>query len=176
MSETAVRSNSEASSTYAAGGRAPLARVDHEPVRDVENLLQLDRPPLGLAPPAAEDGQIGDEQRRDDRAGMMDRIATEPDLDHLRENLVRHPGQLEALQLGARDDLALAARLGDQEDRPRRVALGQARERHLRLRMPLRRAPDDVRHRARAELRHAVGLLEHAKLPELPFDVGDDAH
>ena len=76
----------------------------------------------------------------------------------------------------ARLDPRLAARLRDEEDRPRRMALEQARERRPRLRAPLGRAPDDVRHRARAELGHPVGGLARTQPPQLALDVGDDAH
>ena len=107
---------------------------------------------------------------------MPRRRAPEADLDHLGEYFARHASQLEVLQLRPRFDLGLATRLRDQEDRARGVALGEAGERPARLWQPLWGCPDDMGHRAGAELRYPVGCLPRTQPPQLTIDIGDDAH
>ena len=65
----------------------------------------------GLAAPAAEDRQVGDEERQQDRRRMAGRRAAEPELDHLREDLAREPlAAAKSFSSTARLDPARAAR------------------------------------------------------------------
>ncbi len=176
MSETATRSNSPASRRVAGGGARPLGGVDDEPVAHLDDLVERVGPPGGLAPPAAERRQVGDQERQHDRAGVAPGRASQPDLDHLREHLAGEAVHLEVPHRHLRADGRPPARLGHEEDRAGRMALGQPGERSARLREPLRRCPDDVRHRARAQVRRAVGLFPCSQEGQLALDLGDDAH
>ena len=176
MSETATLSNSSSRQRVGLRDVAPLRRVDDETVGDADDLGEGHASPAGLAAPAAEDGQVGDEQRQHDRARVVGGGASQPELDHLREHLAREALELEVLQLHARLDLRLAPRARDQEDRAGGMALEQAGEGRARLRAPLGRAPHDVRHRARAQVGHAVVGLARPQASQLALDVGDDAH
>ena len=129
-----------ASWPYAARDRRPLRRVDDEPVADVDDLRERRRVPVRLAAPAAERGQVGDEQRQHDGRGVVRRLAAETQLDHLGEHLAA-AGELEVADRRVRLDAAAAAGERHEDDRPRRVTLGETREHALRARRPTRAAP-----------------------------------
>ena len=105
---------------------------------------------------------------------MARRGAVEPQLDDLGEHLAA-AGAVEV----AHDDPRLhpcgSARPGHEHDRPGGMPLLEPHEHPVRLGEPLRRRPDDVRHRARTELGHRVVLLPAACLDEPALDVVDDA-
>ena len=155
MSETATRSNSGASRAYAAGCRPPLGRVDDEPVGDAGDLRELVRTPR---PARRASGRT--------RAGRRRAAAARSSRDgapRCRAGGARSPRRAPRARAPAAGSpsaptdasiFAAAAAAGDEEDRARRVALEQPGERRPRLRAPLRRAPDEVRHRARPQLGH----------------------
>ena len=153
----------------------PLGGVDDEPVADVDELLELGLPPRRLTAPAAERGQVGDQERLHDRGRRLGALAPEPKLDHLRAHLMRDTVHREALHRHRDVDAVPPSRLGEEQDRPRRMALLEARERPARGSRPLRRRPRDVGHHARPQIRRAVGALQPAQLFELPLDIRDDA-
>ena len=157
------------------GNRRPLRRVDDEAVADVDDLRERGRVPLRPAAPAAERGQVGDEQGQHDGRGVVRGLAAETQLDHLGQHLAPSR-ELEVADRRVRLDAAAAAGERHEDDRPRGVTLRETREDALRRADPLGRRPDEVGHRARAELRNAVGLLAAALPRELPLDLGDDAH
>ena len=158
-----------------AGDAVPFVRIDDEAVADVDDLGERLTVPVGAPAPAAVRREVGDQQREDDGRRMTGRLAAQPELDHLGQHLAPVAGR-EVLDDGVGLDAAPPPRHGNEEDRARRVSLGQAGEDAFRPRQPLGRGPDDVRHRARAELGLAVHLLAAAVPRELPLHLGDDAH
>ena len=62
----------------------PLGRVDDEPVDDADDLLELGRAPRRLAAPAEEHGQVGDQERLDDRRRRLGTRSLQLELDDLR--------------------------------------------------------------------------------------------
>ena len=81
-----------------------------------------------------------------------------------------------SLDGGARVDSVRRPGTGTSRIVLRGVALGEAREDASHAGEPTGRCPDDVRHRARAEVRLAVRLLAAPRPRQLPLDLRDDAH
>ena len=108
-------------------------------------------------------------------AGCSGGAAAEAHLDDLGEDLV--PARdVEVTDAHRRGHLADASGLGHEDDRPRRVTLGESVQHPAHARKPGRRRPHHVGHRARPELGDAVVLLLSPQPGEPPFDVADDAH
>ncbi len=106
---------------------------------------------------------------------MTRRVAAEPQLDHLGDHLAPASGVERA---HARVDLDRAAPPAHrhEEDGARGMPLGEAGKHAPGAPDPLGRRPDDVRHRARAEVGHRVVVLPAAAPGELALDLGDDTH
>ena len=129
---------------------APFGRVDDEPVAHCDELLQFRRPPRRQPTPAAERRQVGDEQRLDDRAGHPCAPPAQTELDHVRAHLAGRPLDLEALQVDLHVDPVSPLRVGEEQDRPRRVQRFEPGQRPARRVLPLRRRPGHVGHHAGA--------------------------
>ena len=176
MSETATLSNRSHEPGVGLRHIAPFRRVDDETVGDADDLGKGHAPPARLAAPAAEHGQVGDEQRQHDRARVLrggasaagarsppraprarGPAAGSPSAPPACRSSPRCPGTGSGRSSGR--DGARAGRQGSRA--PSRAT---------------RRAPHDVRHRARAQVGRAVVVLARAQAPQLALDVGDDAH
>ena len=81
-----------------AGKPAPLGRVDDEPVADVDELLELRLAPRRQPAPAAERRQVGDQERRDDRAGDAGALPPSRSSITSEQTSRARPGDREALQ------------------------------------------------------------------------------
>ena len=148
----------------------PLARVDDEPVDDVDELLERLVAERRLPAPAQEDRQVGEREREHDARGRAGPFAVQADLDHLGADGALQLGQREALERDVGLEVVPAAVLREEQQRSRRVPLREPRERLARRLLPLRRRPRDVGHRARAHVH--VG----PQARELSLDLADDAH
>ena len=132
----------------------PLGRVDDEPVGDLDELLELGRAPRRLTAPAEEDREVRDEERLDDARRRLRPRATQRELDHLGHEAAIGVRHLPPLDLRPRvDAVVVRVRLGEEEDRPRRVPLAHPGERGARLLPPPVRHPGDVRHHRRPHAR-----------------------
>ena len=129
----------------------------------------------GLPAPATEGREVGDEQREDHRRRMARGVSAQPKLDDLREHLAP-AADVEVLDGRMSLDLRAATRHGDEQDRPRRMPLGEPREDAPRSGQPTLRRPHDVGHRARPEGGLAFRLLAAARPRQLPLDLRDDTH
>ena len=146
----------------------PLARVDDEPVDDVDELLEGGAPERRPAAPAQEDRQVGKHEREHDARRRVRERAVQSQLDHLRAHVPLELRQRVALERNVRVERVAAALLREEQDRARGMQLGETRKRLARSVLPLRRRPPEVGHHARAEV-HRVA----AQLRELALDLGD---
>jgi hypothetical protein len=120
------------------------------------------------AAPADERGQVGEKQRHDHARGCPRVLAEQAELDHLGADVTFQLRKGEALDRnGDVERVVVGAGLGEEEDRPRRMLLGEAGERLARRLAPLRRHPGHVRHHARAQIRLV------AQRGELALDLPD---
>jgi hypothetical protein len=159
----------------AARDAGPLGRVDDQAVGELDELLELGRAERRLAAPAQEDGEVGDEQRLDDARRGRGRRPVQAQLDHLGADRPLDPRGLDALERGPGvDPAAVAVRLRDEEQRPRRVQLRHAFEGRPGPVEPVRRHPGDVRHHARPQVRRRARLGDAvAEAGQRPRDVAD---
>ena len=118
------------------------------------DLGELRAPQPGSPRQRQKTGRSEIEQRQHDRARDAGRrrraaVARSP----RRAPRARGPAAAKSFSSARASIFASPPGLGNEEDRPGRMPLEQAGERRARLRQPLRRAPDDVGHRARAAAR-----------------------
>src|SRR5438128_2456263 len=85
VAKTCVRLRSDSRQTLRTTLRPTDAerRLDDEPARDADELLELVCAEVRLAAPAEEDRQVGDEQRQRDRCRRLRARAAQIELDHL---------------------------------------------------------------------------------------------
>ena len=173
MSETAVCSKSGPSSRYATGRVLPLTRIDDEPVADPDHLLELRRAERELSAPAEEDGQIGDQERRDDAGRRLHAPAPQRELDHLGRDVAPSPFLGEGEHRDPRVDPVDRRRLGKQEDPPRGVALPEPCEGVDRGLTPFGGHPGEMGHDTGSKVRPLrLPSRRIAQLPERAFHVG----
>ena len=156
MSEVAQRGKSSASCLYEAGRSSHS--VESTMSRSVTSMsCSSSGAPHGeLAAPAEEHRQVGDEERLDDARRRLRSRAAQRELDHLGHEAAIGVRHFPPLDLRPRvDPVVVGPRLGEEEDRPRRMPLGHSLERLARRLHPLGRHPRDVRHHRGA---HARGL------------------
>ena len=165
MSETAVRS--KIAGELAVRGRhvGPLGRVDDQPVDEVDEPAERRIGEVGPPAPAQEDGQVGEQERGDDARGRDRPAPAQPQLEHLRadEPLLAVSWTKQRSETLRVDRVRAGVLVGEEQDRPRRMPLGQPGERVARGLLPLRRHPREVREHARPQLRPLAGAR---RLPE----------
>ena len=133
---------------------------------DVDDLVELGRPPGRLAAPAAERGQVGDQQREHDRGWVLHRRARGRSSITSAKTSRRHPDHGVFFSRRASRTCGLPRRGSRyEEDRPRRMALLEPRDDCPRLGQPARRRPDEVRHRARPQVGAVVLELRRTAAP-----------
>ena len=175
MSETAVFSNRSASRSYDAGTA----------LHSDESTTSLSQTSTSSA--SARLSQFGSPRQRQNagRSEMSSGRTTDAGCSAASprsrnsitsDSTSRPPGNSKSRIVASASTPLLPAGQRHEDDRARRVALGQAREDALGSLDPARRRPDDVRHGARPQLGHGVGLLEAALARQLPLDLRDDAH
>ena len=134
----------------AAAEPLPLGRVDDQPVDDADELVELVRAPGRLAAPAAEDGQVRDQERLHDRRGRLRPAALQTQLDDLRRDRPLRPLDFEADDVDGRVEAVLAPRLGTS-----RITVRDGCRSAMPASVcsacvePRLRHPDQVRHHAR---------------------------
>jgi len=150
----------------------PLGAVDDQAVDGVDELVEAAVPERRQPAPAQEHRQVGQEQRRDHARRRLRAVSAQLQPDRLHRDLAVLADRV-AVDLDVRLEPIVSVGLGHEDDRPRRVPLGETGQHVLGRLDPLLRNPGEVRHHTRSL--HRLARLGHPLRTELALDLGDRA-